>query len=39
MVYTSEYQAGRVEDSSEREDGIALKIWTSNKIQNIEKMG
>jgi hypothetical protein len=39
MVYTSEYEAGRVEDSSEREDGIGFTIWTSNEIQKIEKIG
>jgi hypothetical protein len=39
MVYISEYQARRVEDFSEREDGIIFKIWISNQIQNIWMTG
>jgi hypothetical protein len=39
MVYTSEHRARRVEDSSEREDGIIFEIGTSNEIRNIEQIG
>jgi hypothetical protein len=39
MVYIPEYRARRVEDFSKREEGIVFKTWTSNEIQNIEKIG
>jgi hypothetical protein len=39
MVYTSEYPARRVEDSSEKEDGVIFKIWISDQIQNVWMTG